>query len=256
MSGMRIALAVLMGSLLLVAPEPAIYFTSSLTVTSPTADGILSTRSHTIEVTVSELGSRTAVSSANEFDLILLMPAASGDIVVAGMPPKTFWRIASKDLADTAADLRPQIEMKPTGQSRTIVGVVSEQYSFASRWTPTDDSEILSLLPPGVAGLTVTGSVWLPRQLATDYERFAKAMANADPMLKLSGLGRSLGGRFPTAVRYELGRAVVELEVTSIRLAEAAPQMFAVPAGFKEVPAPFKVRWLSDDGGPWAALRW
>jgi hypothetical protein len=243
---MRIALGALAGSLLLAAPEPALHYTSSLTITTPAVDGVAPAWSQTICWTVSGFGSRAVISSPTESTIELIV-AASGDFVVADMAAKTYWRIAAKELVAIESIVRPKVEMTASGESRTIAGFVSERFSFTSHFTITDESELLSLLPRGAGGFAIRGNVWLPARILDSYARFAEKAADADPMLRLSGLAPLLRGRLPVAAQYDFEGMVVEQQVTSIRLGEAGPTQFVVPTSFKELPPPYRAKAPSND---------
>lgn len=166
---------------------------------------------------------------------VVLRPP-NGDIVVLNQAERTYWKLSFLGTADILSQLNPQVTSTRTGEFTTIAGAKAERLTFGVTMNVP--------VPPGLqlpadfpTTLNASGEIWVADQVAS-----ASTLAGAlNPLLSLFGLDKLAPNglvvrqivRSPIFAAYE-----VEMVATEIGEESAQPDLFQIPAEYREVPAP------------------
>jgi hypothetical protein len=187
---------------------------------------------------VGDKGARVEVSQTTftvPAGAVVLRPP-DGDIVVLNQSERTYWKLSLGGMADLLSKLNPEVTSMRTGEFETIAGTRAERVTFGV----TMDVPV----PPGLqlpadfpTTLNASGEMWVAEQVASA----AMLSAALNPLLSLFGLDTLAPTglvvrqivRSPIFPAYE-----VEMVATEIGEEAAQPELFQVPAEYREVPAP------------------
>jgi hypothetical protein len=187
---------------------------------------------------VGDKGARVEVSQTTftvPAGAVVLRPPG-GDIVVLNQAERTYWKLSLLGAADILSQLNPQVTSTRTGEVATIAGAKAERLTF--------DVTMNVPVPPGFqlpadfpTTLNASGEMWVADQVVS-----ASALSGAlNPLLSLFGLDKLAPTglvvrqivRSPLFASYE-----VEMVATEIGEEAAQPELFQIPAEYREVPAP------------------
>ena len=187
---------------------------------------------------VGDRGARVEVSQTT-FTLpagaVILSPPA-GDIVVLNPAERTYWKLSMPGGADIFSQLNPQVTSTRTGEFASIAGARAERLTFGVTMTVP--------VPPGLqlpadfpTTVSASGEMWVADQVASA----SKVVGALNPLLSMFGLDKLVQNglvvrqvvRSPIFPTYE-----VETVATEIGEESAPPELFQIPAEYREVPAP------------------
>lgn len=187
---------------------------------------------------VGDKGARVEVSQTTfsvPAGAVVLRPPGS-DIVVLNQAERTYWKLSLLGAADILSQLNPQVTSTRTGEFATIAGAKAERLTFGVTMNVP--------VPPGLqlpadfpTTLDASGEMWVADQVAS-----ASALAGAlNPLLSLFGLDKLAPTglvvrqvvRSPLFASYE-----VEMVATEIGEETVQPELFQIPADYREVAAP------------------
>jgi hypothetical protein len=187
---------------------------------------------------VGDKGARVEVSQTTftvPAGAVVLRPP-DGDIVVLNQAERTYWKLSLLGAADILSQLYPEVTSTRTGEFETIAGARAERLTFGVTMNVP--------VPPGLqlpsdfpTTLNASGEMWVADQVAS-----TSTLAGAlNPLLTLFGLDKLApkGLVVRQIVRSPIfGAYEVEMVATEIGEASAPPELFQVPADYREVPAP------------------
>ncbi len=187
--------------------------------------------------TVGALGVRTEYDTA-----YMMVPAGGvaivkpdGTYIVLDPAKQTYWKTPKPDMSSLG--IQPVVTVKATGEKGLIAGLSAEKWVIDIRLPIPVPAG--TPLPPGMpTEFAMTGEAWINQQ----HKAYGKQMSMTLGALGALGFEDALlGGGFPMrlVMRGELlGAQELEYAVTSIGETTAAPGLFDIPAGYKEVPVP------------------
>ena len=174
---------------------------------------------------------------------VILYPAGQTDGYVLNPTEKTYYVLKVPQAPTLPAGMtlpKPEISVKPSGTFETIVGHRAERVNISFRM-PIPVPEGVDL-PPG-----------MPTELTMDIENWCATDLKmpATAMRLMGGAAQSMPGfgldemikACPFALRSRMRMSMMPgyeilSTVTSATDASPSPDLFKLPAGFKEVPAP------------------
>lgn len=166
----------------------------------------------------------------------VLLRLADGTTVLLDPTTKTYWKLTVFDLASLPPSWRAEVKRQPSGEFETLAGVRAERASLQVRipFALAASGETVSGTP---TELNLSGEVW-----TTDrYKQYLTP--GLRPIMGLAVIGLETVGEGGFVLRQVLhgamlGDSELESRVTSLS-EEALPEsLFAIPPGYKEVPAP------------------
>jgi hypothetical protein len=150
-----------------------------------------------------------------------------GTFVVMNPKEQTYWKMAS----GAPAMLRGEAVVTPTGQSETIAGLKCEVAAFEWKTAARGNG------PPDFPALAMTGDTCV---LKEQFQKYAELSMKGKIGGTLAAIGLDKLTEGGIVLRQTMRMAGVELAsvVTSIGEEEVAADIFEIPPGYKEIPAP------------------
>ncbi len=157
---------------------------------------------------------------------------SDGTAVVFNPNTRTYWTPTAQDAA--LAAMRPTATARHTGEYQLVAGSRSERVTVAIALAEPPRAGLAARPSPGAA---VTGELWM----APQYKAYSHVAMRGSPLL--TALGLQLVAEDGLVLRQVLrggvlGDSEVEMVVSGLVEEAAPPDLFDVPAGFREVAAP------------------
>ncbi len=174
---------------------------------------------------------------------VVLFPAGQADGYVLNPGDKTYFVLKAPQAPPLPPGVtlpKPEVTVKPSGTFETIAGVRAEKVNMSWRMPiPVPDG---FQVPAG-----------MPKEITMEFENYCSASFKmpAAVMRLMGGVAQSMQGLgidaltkgCPFALRSRMRMSTmpgVELvsDITSVREDKPAPDLFKLPAGYREVPPP------------------
>lgn len=198
--------------------------------------------SATMTYVLGEKGARVEFVNAAMGQTAGTVTLAQPDGTAVTLNPKdqTYWKVGLQGAAATmqAAGMKPEVTVKPTGESETIAGVQCARSTFTMKMAlPIPESARATLGADFPSSLDMTGETCATTDQFQKYAELA-AKNQVTGMLAAMGLDKLMPGGIVLRQAIRLGGVEIRSVVTDIAEAEVPAGSFDIPAGYKEVPPP------------------
>lgn len=160
-----------------------------------------------------------------------------GTAVIINPKDQTYWKMAipAAGAALQAAGIKPVVETARTGEVETVAGAKCERSTFTMKVDlPIPEAARKSLGADFPSSIDIAGDTCA----TTDQFQSYAARSQATGLLAAMGLGNIGQGGIVLRQTLRLGGVELRSVVTEIAEQPDAPELFEVPSGYKEVPAP------------------
>ncbi len=195
-----------------------------------------------IVYTIGERGTRVELTKAAMGQpggsITLSMP--DGTLAILNPKDQTYWKSTMQSAASAlqAAGITPQATAKRTGEFDSVAGTRCERVLFDIRIDLPIPESARASLPPGFpASLSMAGESCITTDRYQKYAELGAKGKTAD-FLSALGLDKLIQGGIVLRQVLRLSDQELEAVVTSIVEEDVPASQFAIPAGYKEVPAP------------------
>lgn len=196
----------------------------------------------TMTYLVSEKGTRleflNAAMGQAAGTVSLMQP--DGTAVMLNPKDQTYWKMGLQGAAASlqAAGVTPKVTTARTGEAETVAGVKCERSTFAVQVDlPLPEAARQSLGAGFPSSIDLAGDTCSTTDQFPQYAPMV-SKTQATGILAALGLDSLAQGGIVLRQSIRLGGVEIRSVVTEISEQPAAPELFDIPAGYKEVPPP------------------